>query len=86
MPGFRPQPANSPRVDQIAISSFGLQIVSTFIRTDADSADVDDSFYVQTSAGGAGARGAAMALVAHMEHQRRASRPAAPIWQRVRRA
>ena len=52
----------------IAISSFGLQIVSTFIRTDADSADVDDLFYVQTSAGGPVPVEQHAALVAHMEH------------------
>ena len=52
----------------IAISSFGLQIVSTFIRTDADSSDVDDLFYVQTSAGGPVPVEQHAALVAHMEH------------------
>ena len=52
----------------IAISSFGLQIVSTFIRTDADSADVDDLFYVQTTAGGPVPVEQHAALVAHMEH------------------
>jgi len=52
----------------IAISSFGLQIVSTFIRTDADSSDVDDLFYVQTSAGGPVPVEQHNALIAHMEH------------------
>ena len=51
----------------IAISSFGLQIVSTFIRTDADSSDVDDLFYVQTQRAGPVPEQQHAALVAHME-------------------
>ena len=62
----------------IAISSFGLQIVSTFIRTDADSADVDDLFYVQTSAGGPVPWSSTW--LSRTWSTRWASRPAAPIW------
>ena len=52
----------------IAISSFGLQIASTFIRTDADSSDVDDLFYVQTASGESVPESQHAALIAHMEH------------------
>jgi len=51
----------------IAISSFGLQIASTFIRTDADSSDVDDLFYVRTADGGPVPEEQHASLIAHME-------------------
>ena len=51
----------------IAISSFGLQIKSTFIRTDNDAADVDDLFYVQTREGEPVPLDQHDALVRHVE-------------------
>lgn len=51
----------------IALSSFGLQIKSTFIRTDNDAPNVDDLFYVQNREGEPVSPSQHAALVAHME-------------------
>ena len=49
----------------IALSSFGLQIKSTFIRTDNDAPNVDDLFYVQNREGEPVSPSQHAALVAH---------------------